>query len=141
MSKTSIPEDSVAIISEPLQTRYITQGGPFWVPAERDLLLIDSLLHEATKDTSNNVQITNFRKYFRQYVCYKDSTGDLIAYVNGFCRLPEIPVSDSAGNVRFVQRDWKHEIIWVLDGGVCFWQMRINLTRKNYYDFFINGEA
>lgn len=46
-------------------------------------------------------------------------------YANCFC--------DSFGS------DWKKDLISVDDGGKCYFQVRLNLTKGEYADFMING--
>lgn len=37
--------------------------------------------------------------------------------------------------------DWKKQIVSVDDGGKCFFNFKINLNAKKYYDFRVNGIA
>jgi hypothetical protein len=36
---------------------------------------------------------------------------------------------------------WKTEILFVEDGGNCYFNFRINLATKKYHDLGVNGEA
>ncbi len=36
---------------------------------------------------------------------------------------------------------WKTEFILVDDGGNCFFNFKINLTTKKYYELNVNGKA
>lgn len=40
-----------------------------------------------------------------------------------------------------VRRDWKKQIVEVYDGGNCFFNLKINLNKSQYYELSVNGEA
>ena len=67
--------------------------------------------------------------YFRQYVGYVDSKGNRIVFINAVCK--------SYGQKSDLKKNW----IFVLDGGSCFYQIKVNLTNKKCTDFSVNGEA
>jgi hypothetical protein len=71
----------------------------------------------------------NDSDYFRQYVGYIDSKGNRIVFINSVCK--------TYGQKRDFKRNW----IFVLDGGSCFYQIKVDLTAKKCFDFSINGEA
>lgn len=64
-------------------------------------------------------------RYWRQYVGYVNTKGERVVWVNAYC--------DSAPPERGIH--------FVRDGGDCYWQVKMNLTRKKIYDLSINGEA
>lgn len=66
-------------------------------------------------------------KYKRQYVPVVNERGEKEIWVNCFCR-------DFDGR-------WRKDIIHVDDGGNCFFNFKINLTKKKCYEFFVNGLA
>lgn len=67
--------------------------------------------------------------YFRQYVGYVDSKGNRIVFINAVCK--------SYGQKSDLKKNW----IFVLDGGSCFYQIKVDLTSKKCTDFSANGEA
>lgn len=71
--------------------------------------------------------IIELDRYKRQYVPIINNKGEKEVWINCFC-----DTWDS---------DWQTEILDVLDGGNCYFQMKINLTEKKYYDFMVNGVA
>lgn len=85
----------------------------------------------SNKYPNENFKLSDFiielNRYKRQYVPVINDKGEKEVWVNCFC-----DTWDS---------DWKKEIIEVLDGGNCYFQMKINLTEKKYYDFMVNGVA
>jgi hypothetical protein len=72
--------------------------------------------------------LKNTTKFRRQYVPMILENGDKIVWINFFCFEPE-------------NDKWKSEIISVRDGGNCFFNIKVNLTKKEYFDFYVNGIA
>jgi len=140
----SLRDTSISIITDSIETRHFSKNNSLWTPTKIQLDQIDSILIKAINDTlettNNDFKIKNIKGFYKQYVCYKDNNGDLIVFINAFCHLLHMPV-DSSGVLMMKTVDWKNKILVVEDGGACFWRIRINLTRKIYFDFFINGEA
>jgi hypothetical protein len=71
--------------------------------------------------------IINLDKYKRQYVAVLNNKNEKEVWVNCFCG-------------KFTEDD-KKNILIVNDGGNCFFNLKINLTKNNYYDFSVNGQA
>jgi hypothetical protein len=89
---------------------------------------IDSLEKNREKQY---VKILNHKhkSYYRQYVGYIDNKGDRIILINAFCE----PFNE--------KRDLKTDWVFILDGGSCFYQIKINLSTLKCFDFFVNGVA
>jgi hypothetical protein len=66
-------------------------------------------------------------RYKRQYVAILNSKGEKETWVNCFC---------VAGN-----QNWKKNLIFVKDGGNCYFNLKINLTTGQYHDLMVNGDA
>ncbi|MGY5353441.1 hypothetical protein [Wenyingzhuangia sp. IMCC45467] len=66
--------------------------------------------------------------YKRQYVPIINEKGEKKVWINFFCD-------------NFGADNWKTEIVEVLDGGNCYYSIKINLKTKQYYDLRINGSA
>jgi hypothetical protein len=77
--------------------------------------------------TSPSIKLTNYK---RQYVCGINKEGDKIVWVNCFC-------SDSKEHLRY----WKQQVVFVMDGGDCYFNLKINLSKKTKYDIMVNGIA
>jgi hypothetical protein len=97
---------------------------------QSDINEIDSLYNEgvvdynACHDVSKKMHETwNYR---RQYVCVINNKGQKEVYVNCLC--------DSMNS-------WKTELVEIQDGGNCFFNFKINLSTKRYYDFNVNGSG
>jgi hypothetical protein len=100
---------------------------------QADILEIEEINNESIIDFNSKLSgnATAFylkqSKYRRQYVCVINKKGQKEVFVNFFC--------SSFGS------DWKNEIIDVKDGGNCFFNFKLNLTTRKYYDFSVNGDA
>ena len=80
-----------------------------------------------------NLFVINLKDYKRQYVVIENSKGEKEIWINCLCN----EFCD-----RFSDRDsWQKSVGIILDGGNCFFQLKINLTQKKYYDFYVNGYA
>ncbi len=71
----------------------------------------------------------NDSDYFRQYVGYVDGNGNRIVFINAACK--------SYGQKSDLNKNW----VFVLDGGSCFYQIKVDLTNKKCIDFSVNGVA
>jgi hypothetical protein len=66
-------------------------------------------------------------KYYKQFAAIIDSNGDKIVWANCFCEK--------------LNSDWKKVTVTVDDGGACFFQTTINLTKRIVINFYVNGVA
>lgn len=69
----------------------------------------------------------NLPEYKRQFVSFINDKNEKIVWVNCF-------VGDYFEN-------WREALVTVDDGGNSFFNVKINLTKKIYYDFRVNGDA
>jgi len=76
---------------------------------------------------NNPNPVKNELIYKRQYVCYLNKAGEKIVYVDCFCSSMDV--------------DWHKQMMVVDDGGKCFFNLKINLKTKKYFDFMVNGSA
>ncbi len=110
-----------------------------------DFELIEELTKKAIKNynrvVEDKIELDN---YYRQYVVTENNLGEKEVWVNCFCEEIE---SDGRKEMRekykiFTSRDnWRKEIVHVFDGGKCYFNLEINLLKKQYYNFMVNGEA
>ncbi|GET23128.1 hypothetical protein [Prolixibacter denitrificans] len=114
----------------------------FWSPTVEDYQLAESILMKAIRENAsecgNMLSQETASNYYRQYVFYRDVRGDSMVYINAFCEIHQVPI-DSAGTFIWRPQDWQHQLIRVNDGGDCYWSILINLTRKDYEQFNVNG--
>ncbi len=113
-------------------------------PTDNDYRKAETILLKGLKSEKEKYSLfldsINIRNYYRQYVFFSKTNGDSMVYVNGFCELLKQPV-DSCNTIIWKPIDWKKTIVIVEDGGDCYWRILINLTKKNFDFFMINGEA
>ena len=68
---------------------------------------------------------TNFRHFKKQLIAVINKKGEKEVWINCFCNAGEY--------------NWKKQIMLVSDGGNCFFNFKINLTKKRYFDLVVNG--
>lgn len=79
----------------------------------------------------NNISNTHFiidlKKYDRQFIPVINKKGEKEVWVNCLC------ITSS--------KNWKKEIFQINDGGNCFFNLKINLSKKKYYNLRVNSIA
>jgi len=89
--------------------------------------LVDSLamnyIRKHRDDYYPQKEITTLKSYFRQYVGYFDINGDPIVLLNAFCQY---------------KNNWDESLVQVGLGGVCYFNISINLTKKEAFSFHVN---
>jgi len=149
VSSTSLQLDTSVIAVLPLDTAQC------WVfkdcsPADLtndDLIQIERLLRDCI-DKYNPIQEKRFNEinakypgrrfykehfvidlklYRRQYIAATNKTGEKEVWINCFCDKDEAY--------------WKTGIVEVFDGGNCYFNLRVNLTKGEYYELIVNGVA
>jgi len=133
----------ITIINDSNQMHRVTKKYSFfWTPTWKQLDTIDTILiHSISEIKDRNLyslKVDSLKNYYRQYVCYKDSAGDSIIYINA---LREVMYLPTLPNERPLKQDWQHYLIFVMDGGDCYWQIWINYSKKKQFRFTINGDA
>jgi hypothetical protein len=73
--------------------------------------------------------IIDLKHYKRQYVVSINAKGEKEVYLNCLCDTFHI--------------NWKEYILIAKDseGGNCFFDLKINISKQTYYDFMVNGAA
>ena len=133
----------ITIINDSTQMRHVTKKYSFfWTPTWQQLDKIDTILVHSISEIKDRklyqLKVDSLKNYYRQYVCYKDSVGDSIIYINALHEVMYIP---TLPNERPLKQDWQHYLIYVHDGGDCFWHIWINFSKKEQFRFIINGDA
>jgi predicted secreted protein len=67
-------------------------------------------------------------KYYKQLIAVINAKGEKEVWVNCFC-------TDSE------KKYWRKGVVMILDGGPCFFNLRINLTTNTVIKFSVNGVA
>jgi hypothetical protein len=99
----------------------------------RELRRLDSVMSDFSgisseeKDALVKTHFIDLANYKRQYFPIINSKGEKEVWVNCFC----------SGSWHF--SEWRRQIVEVSDGGNCFFNVIINLTRRTYRDLRVNG--
>ena len=111
---------------------------------EAEFNFINDALKECVAKYNNNVKegfrkrkekrknakmylIKDLKNYKIQYVPYLNEKGEKEIWINGFC--------DNFDS------EWKRNIIYVFDGGNCFFNVKINVSTKECLSIGTNGYA
>ncbi len=95
---------------------------------DKQLRYFDSLKAKKPGITKRDIMlIRDFRRYKQQIVCIKDSTGRKIVWVNCLCDVN--------------MTNWRKEIPIIADGGTCFFNVKIDLLKGDWFDMFVNSVA
>ena len=101
-----------------------------------DIYYIDSLLIVCVTDYNNSLdkdhkewsidlKKNNYRK---QIIAVTNKKGEKEVWINCFCHTWD-------------NNNWKKDILLVHDGGNCYFNFKVNLVTKKFYDLSVNGEA
>jgi len=77
---------------------------------------------------NSNHKINNPDKYYKQIIAATNTNRQKEVWVNCFCTAYE-------------KRYWRKGIIMILDGGPCFFNIKINLSTGVAYEFKVNGSS
>ncbi len=139
LSEVTRPVETSEIAIIPFEQSIEWLFGKNYSPAELtsdELNKIEKLLRECVNKFNRKVSSANREylaidlvggQYKRQYVPVINKKGEKEVWVNCLCR--------ESGDA------WKTSIIMVDDGGSCYFNLKINLTKGKYYDFVVNGYA
>jgi hypothetical protein len=110
----------------------LSASPPYWTPSggdierlERDLRTYLSTIDTAEARTVNR----DLANYKRQYVGFA-ALGRKWILINAFC---ETQWTRDAS--------WTKEIVWVFEGGSCYFHGRYEISTSHFYGFWINGES
>jgi hypothetical protein len=103
--------------------------------SDADILQIGKLLDKKVSEVNDEQRSTglfksdylgNPKKYYKQIIAVVNSKGEKEVWVNCLCSIYYSP-------------DWKTQSFMILDGGSCFFNLKINLSTNTVYDLMING--
>jgi hypothetical protein len=105
------------------------QAQGYWTPGERDVLALEAGLVRFLQASAPAASPELWQKqpaYKRQYVgLIRD--GRRLVHASFFC--------STAGD------EWRSQVLFVLDGGDCFFQLTYDVERGTYGDLMVNGEG
>jgi hypothetical protein len=133
-TKLSFDSNNIAILSNS-QIRFFSLKDS--LPAtlsNPDMQIIEQLLSERILVHNKNIDSNNVYagyihsgKYKRQYIPYTGVHGEKKVFINCFCK--------GLDNFDY----WKEKLVEVDDGGVCFFNVTINLSTQTCGPLLING--
>ncbi|KSA14159.1 hypothetical protein [Maribacter dokdonensis] len=115
---------------------------------QSELIEIENILKIVVKE-NNEIQKTKLIQHNKTYPEYQRTKTGFELKLDGFKR-QYVPVINDKGQkevwINFFCDDfgieyWKTDLVQVDDGGNCFFNLKINLETKEYYELSINGYA
>jgi len=109
----------------------LLENDGFWIPSVDDILKLEENLAGYLNQNSDQFYRQppvweRLDEYQRQYIGF-ERNGRQIIYGNYFC--------DNLG------KNWRQELIFVLDGGDCFFQVEYDVESGMFINLLVNGEA
>ena len=105
-----------------------------YTPTIEDIQTAEEVLKACiTKESSGTANPFFGRKYedyTMQFFGGELEGGDKVLWVNCFCMAESV-----------ILKKWKTDIVFVADGGNCFFNVKISLKNKQYYGLLVNGMA
>jgi len=125
-------------------TQFPYQEQEFWKPEKAHLKIADEMLLQAFTDNKDEFRVTQDTispdDYYKQLVPYLNQKGERIIYINGLCKsFVKSPIPEERVNELGEISAWKNFFYVIDDGGSCFWQTEINIDKKEYFNFSVNG--
>ncbi|MGY3087089.1 hypothetical protein ACVWYF_000115 [Hymenobacter sp. UYAg731] len=91
---------------------------------EKDFQKMIKIFLEAAQHREN--YFINLSRYRRQFIAVINPKGEKKVWVNCFCSS---------------EPNWRKKELVVDDGGNCYFNVKINLTKAIWYEMMVNGEA
>lgn len=123
-----IGESSGVIFSSGYDIEYLQKDYGRWTPTKEDIIETEKSLKEYLKENAPRIS-EKLSKYKRQYFGLIDKNGDKIIWINCFL--------DYEG----YHKNWKADLVYVLDGGLNFFEIKVNLKTRKCFDLYVHGEA
>ena len=114
--------------------------------SNNEIQAIEGILKKCI-DKHNIYQEKEYKKNSQKYPEYNFNRGDFIIDLSRYKR-QYIPVINSRGEKEVWinclcssewHKYWRDEIVMVMDGGNCYFNVIINMSKKTYYNLMVNG--
>ncbi|MFZ4402399.1 MAG: hypothetical protein ACOYO1_20400 [Bacteroidales bacterium] len=120
------------ILNDSITQKFIPSINEIKLAKELSINYIDSLEknrnYEVIKKYGKILKYKH-KNYYRQYAGYINTKGEKIIIINACC-------SEFKQHVN-LEKNW----LLVMDGGSCFFKIKVNIQNKRCHDFSVNGEA
>ena len=115
-----------------------------WKPDKSEINFTKKFLKEIIEKNIMDYGVkeisVNFNDYYYQFIPYLDKNNRKIIYVNSLCKdFVQNPIQDLTRKNAEKEIEWKSHYFDVYDGGNCFWQVQVDVEKKEYFDFSVNG--
>ena len=94
--------------------------------AEYNKKVLEQKTKNAADSTSAGGTIEEPAKYYKQMIAITNNKNEKEVWVNCFCTPRE-------------KKYWRKGVIVILDGGTCFFNLKINLSTNTVMEFNVNG--
>ncbi|AMR31874.1 hypothetical protein A0256_10795 [Mucilaginibacter sp. PAMC 26640] len=96
----------------------------------KEIKMIEKIIAVTVKEynKSKGTTISKPGKYYKQLIAVTNAKGEKEVWVNCFC-------------TDYEKRHWRKGIVMVLDGGPCFFNLKINLSTNTVMRLAVNGVA
>ncbi|HEY3251387.1 MAG TPA: hypothetical protein VGK25_09750 [Ignavibacteria bacterium] len=133
-SNYTLGSDEVIIEAGSNMEREFGKNYKAWTPSDADIEIADKQIARCFENMKmGTVNWLLNRKpdgYNKQFIGAINDKGEKIIWVNCFCK-------SEANSFK----DWKTRVVMVKDGGNCFFNLKVNVDKNEYYDIFVNGDA
>ena len=114
-----------------LKKSQIEKDARYFNLSDSDYLLIDEILQRCLDEynrgrDSSAIDFIQVDQYRRQYIPFMKD-GQKYVWANFFCGSTE------------EHKKWKKEPVLVFDGGACYFRVTINLSKRRFFNFYVNG--
>lgn len=109
--------------------RWVGVEGGSWVPPAETIARIKEKIESFVRAQAkrDGRELREWKSYTFQYQGQKEHTKKFV-FINAFC------VSDSTHQL-------SKQLVLVLDGGTCFFNVKYDPKKKQFFELLINGEA
>lgn len=96
----------------------------------KEIKMIEKIIAVTVKEYNKSRRITISKpgKYYKQIIAVTNAKGEKEVWVNCFCTAAE-------------KKYWHNGVVMVLDGGPCFFNLKINLNTNTVMNWAVNGIA
>ncbi len=131
ITKSKQVSDNFAVINyNPQKHNFIFENAKPTKLNQSEIQKVESIVSKTigkyNEKQINALKIKDLGKYKRQFIPVINEGGKKIVWGNYFCR---------------ANKNWKREILVVMDGGNCYFNVFVNLTKSESEKLSVNGEA
>jgi hypothetical protein len=96
----------------------------------KEIRLIEKIISVtvAEHNKQSKSKVNQPGKYYKQIIAVTNASGQKEVWVNCFC-------------TPYEKRHWRKGVVLVLDGGPCFFNIKINLSNNTVMSLAVNGVA